>query len=38
MMNYANTEFLEAEDILILMGLSVPLILGVLFIPGWMMG
>jgi hypothetical protein len=38
MMNYANTEFLEAEDILILIGLSVPLAMGVLFVLAWMMG
>jgi hypothetical protein len=38
MMNNDTAEFLAAEDLLVLMGLSVPLIAGVLFFVTLIMG
>jgi hypothetical protein len=38
MMHYDDTESPDSVDLLILMGLSVPLIMGVLFVLEWMMG
>jgi hypothetical protein len=38
MMNYDNTESLDSVDLLLLIGLSGPLVGGVLLALAWMMG